>query len=584
MPHAYTRAGYNKTVVPKKHPVLAEFLVFASLAVILYIAIILMTRWHAPINKKFSIDLSYSKLPYYAALSTGRMAIAYIISLVFSFIFARAAVMNRKVERVMIAVLDILQSIPILSFMPGVVLGLVALFPHTNLGLELAAIILIFTSQAWNITFGFYQTLVTTPQELKEAALINRLSFWQRFTRLEVPSGMISLIWNSMMSWAGGWFFLMASEQFTLGDKSYQLPGIGSYLQAAANRGDIAAIFAGLATLIVVIVLLDQLLWRPLIAWGDRFKLEQDESGDKPHSWFLSLLRQSRVLAMLGMMIFRPLLTTIDTFLSKFGRIKDLAIVGKVKKRQVSLRRVVSSVVVVLLLLGLGVGVLETVSIIRDLSVSEWKTISVGAFATLLRVAASLLISVLWTVPFGVAIGLNSKWSKRLQPLVQMTASVPATALFPVLLLVLLTVPSGLNIAAIILMLLGTQWYVLFNVIAGAMAIPNDLKEATSIFQISGWSRWRYLILPSIFPYLVTGMITAAGGAWNASIISEYVTFARKVHKITGLGAIISSAANANDFHLLLASTLTMAILVFAINRLFWQRLYRLAENKYHFE
>ena len=311
MAHTYTQTGYqtavNKTILPKKHHVVAEMFVFATLAALLYIAIILATRAHAPLSRKFSINLSYVKLPYYAALSTGRMAIAYIISLLFSFVYARVAVMNKRVERVMVSILDVLQSIPILSFMPGLVLGLVVLFPHSNIGLELAAIILIFTSQAWNITFGFYQTLITTPEELKEVASINRLSFWQRFTRLEIPAGVTSLTWNSMMSWAGGWFFLMASEQFTLGNKSFQLPGIGSYLQAAANKGDIAAIFCGLGTLILIIILLDQLLWRPLIAWGYRFKIELSESGDKPHSWFLVILKQSSLLTFLNRTAVSPL-------------------------------------------------------------------------------------------------------------------------------------------------------------------------------------------------------------------------------------------------------------------------------------
>jgi NitT/TauT family transport system permease protein len=585
MAHSYTTSGVNKTVINGKHSILTELFIFTGLILILYFIIIMATQWHSPINYKFSINLSYAMLPYYAILSTGRMAIAYVISLVFSLVYARIAVMSKRAEGIMIPILDVLQSIPILSFMPGVVLGLVALFPHTNLGLELSAVILIFTSQAWNITFGFYQTLLTNPQDLKEVALINHFNFWQRFTRLEIPAGMISLIWNSMMSWSGGWFFLMASEQFTLGKRSFQLPGLGSYLQAAASKDNLPALFFGLGTLICVIVLLDQLLWRPLVAWGDRFKIEQDESSEKPHSWFLNLLGSSRVVGFIKRIILTPVVNLLDIVISNRKTFyKGKTISEKEINPTIPVKKILNISIICVLVYLLLFGVIETVDTIKELPLFDWKMILTGTVATFLRTLAALVISTLWTVPVGVAIGLNPKLSKRIQPLVQMTASIPATALFPAILLILLTLPSGLNIAAIILMLLGTQWYLLFNVIAGAMAIPNDLREATAIYKISGWQKWRYLILPSIFPYLVTGMITATGGAWNASIVSEYVTFAGKVYQTSGLGAIIAEAANSDNFRLLLASTLTMAILVFMINRFFWQRIYHLAESKYHFE
>lgn len=585
MAHAFTTSGVNKTVIPQKHSLFTELLIFTGLILILYFIIILATQWRSPINYKFSINLSYTMLPYYAILSTGRMAVAYILSLAFSLAYARIAVMSRNAEGIMIPILDVLQSIPILSFMPGVVLGLVALFPHTNFGLEFAAVILIFTSQAWNITFGFYQTLLTNPQDLKEVAAINHFSFWQRFTRLEVPAGMISLIWNSMMSWSGGWFFLMASEQFTLGKRSFQLPGLGSYLQAAANKNNLPALFVGLGTLIFVIILLDQLLWRPLVAWGDKFKLEQDESNEKPQSWFLTLLRSSKVLSFIRNGIFVPLLHFTDTTLTSITKIfKTKTVPEETTIATLPIKKIIKITIICLLIYVLLFGTIETVDIIKQLPFFEWQMIFSGAVATFLRTFSALVISVLWTVPVGVAIGLNPKLSKKIQPFVQMAASIPATALFPAILLFLLVLPSGLSIAAIILMLLGTQWYLLFNVIAGAMAIPNDLREATAIYKITGIQKWRLLILPSIFPYLVTGLITATGGAWNASIVSEYVTFAGRVYQTTGLGATIARAANNNNFHLLLASTLTMAVLVFIINRFFWQRIYHLAESKYHFE
>lgn len=584
MTNRYAHYGENKITVHKKSPLLADLLVFTFLIFILYSLIILATQWHSPVNPKFTIDLSIIKLPYYAILSTGRMTIAYILSLIFSLVYARIAVVNRKAEGIMIPILDVLQSIPILSFMPGVVLGLVAIFPHSNIGLELAAVILIFTSQAWNITFGFYQTLLTIPQELKEVALINRLTFWQRFIRLEIPSGIISLIWNSMMSWSGGWFFLMASEQFTLGNRSFQLPGLGSFLQAAANKGNITALFLGITTLIFIIIFLDQFLWRPLIAWGDRFKIEQDESNEKPQSWFLTLLAQSNIFEIIHNKLFVPVFSFIAP-LSRMVKTGNRAVEKtRTKIHNVSLVELFTVIIIILLILLFAFGIFASFSIISQISISEWRMIAQGAFATILRTTSALLISMIWTVPVGVAIGLSPTWSKRAQPLVQMAASIPATALFPALLLILLVLPSGLNIAAVILMLLGTQWYVLFNVIAGAMSIPNDLQEASTIYQIKGLNRWRFLILPSIFPYLVTGMITATGGAWNASIVAEYVTFGGSVHKTIGLGALIAGSANTNNYHLLFASTITMAILVFCINKFFWQRLYHFAENKYHFE
>lgn len=580
--HTYTNSGYNKTYLPRRQQLLANMVICAGFVFFLYCIIIVATQWGGHLNRHFTISLSPLELPHYAILSLGRMAIAYIISLTFSFIYAHVAVKNRRIEGIMIPILDVLQSIPILSFMPGVVLALVALFPHSNIGLELAAIILIFTSQAWNITFGFYQTLLTMPSDLKDVSTINHLGSWQRFTRLELPSGMISLIWNSMMSWAGGWFFLMASEQFTLGSKSFQLPGLGSYMQAAANQGNIPALILGIATLIFVIVLLDQLLWRPLVAWGERFKLEQNESDDTLHSWFLTLLTQSGVLRTARRRAVSPVIHGIDRILGRFTdrHRKDVSR-GLFSGSNSSLLGLLVAVLFGALLVA---GVVGAFLACRRLTASEWHMIGDGSLATLARTLTALVLSVLWTVPVGVAIGLNPRWSKRLQPLVQMTASIPATALFPALLLILIAVPHGLALAAIILMLLGTQWYVLFNVIAGAMAIPNDLLEAASIYHIRGLKKWKTIILPAIFPYLVTGMITATGGAWNASIVSEYVTFKGKVHQTVGLGADIARAANEGNFHLLLASTLTMAAIVFIINRFGWQRVYHLAEDRFHIE
>jgi NitT/TauT family transport system permease protein len=574
-----------------------------------YGIVVAASRWATPLTPATQINLSPLSLPLYAGLSTFRMAAAYLLSLLFSLVYARVAIASKVAERVMVPLLDILQSIPILSFLPGVVLSLVALFPHSQMGLELSAILLIFTSQAWNMAFGFHQSLMTIPKDLREAATIYRLNFWQRFTRLEVPFGMIGLIWNSMMSWAGGWFFLMAAEQFTLGDHSFQLPGLGSYLQTAADAGNVGALLLGLFTLIVVIVLLDQLLWRPLIAWADRFKVEQTASGQAPTSAVLQMLRRSALLEWTQEHALRPTGRWIDRGMSQLlafsgsraplsagtttqtARSMPRAVETHTNEartsrvaRRWSLRRIVGWLVLGVVLAGCLWGVAQAVSLFVHLTPGDWSTIALSAGATLLRTTAALVIGAAWTVPVGVVIGLHPRLAQRAQPIVQMLASIPALALFPALLLLLIGLPGGLNIAAVGLMLLGTQWYILFNVIAGAMAIPSDLREAAAIYKLRGWRRWRTLILPAIFPYLVTGLITATGGAWNASIVSEYVTFNQHVYSTVGLGALIASSATGANFALLLAATLAMATVVVGVNRLFWRRLYRLAEQRFHLD
>jgi len=542
------------------------------------------SRWTAPLTPAVSIDLSPTALPAYAGYSLLRMALGYLLSLVFTLIYGHIAATQHRAELVMLPLLDILQSIPILSFLPAVILALVAAFPHSNVGLELASVILIFTSQAWNITFSFYHSVRTLPADLKEVSTITRLRPWQRFVKLEVPSSMIGLIWNSMMSWAGGWFFLMASEQFTLGSRSFQLPGLGSYLQAAANAGNTGDILLGLATLIALIILLDFLFWRPLVAWADKFKVELSSGADTPHSPVLDALRRSALIALVNRKVFRPIGRLLSRLLNRLqplpGATAELPPKGETS-HPLSLRRILTIVLTLLLLVFVLLGVWAMIRLLIQIDPATWGTLILAAMATWVRTLVALLIGVAWTVPAGVAIGLSPRWSRRLQPVVQVIASIPATAIFPVLLLALVDLPGGLSYAAILLMLLGTQWYILFNVIAGAMAIPSDLREATTIYHATRWRKWRTLILPAIFPYLVTGMITATGGAWNASIVSEYVQFNNHTVSTFGLGASIASAAAAPNYPVLLAATLLMSIVVVVINRLLWRRLYALAERRY---
>ena len=547
--------------------------------------VIAAARWATPLTPAVSISLSPSVLPAYAGYSLLRMILGYLLSLIFTLIYGQIAATRRRAETVMIPLLDILQSIPILSFLPTVILVLVAAFPHSNVGLELSSVIFIFTSMAWNMTFSFYHSARTLPTDLQEVATITRLRPWQRFVRLVVPASMIGLIWNSMMSWAGGWFFLMASEQFTLGSRSYQLPGLGSYLQAAANAGNTGALILGLFTLVLLIVLLDLLFWRPLVAWADKFKVELSSGADEPHSFVLDTLRRSALIAAANRRVFRPLGSLIARLLNRTQPLTKEEIPEKEQNSlRPSIRRIVNIIFVLLLIVLVLLGLWGAVGLLGQVKLAEWGSLLLAAFATWLRTLTALLIGVAWTVPAGVAIGLSPRWSRRLQPVVQVVASIPATALFPVLLLALIGLPYGLSYAAILLMLLGTQWYILFNVIAGAMAIPSDLREASTVYHVMSWRRWRKLILPGIFPYLITGLLTASGGAWNASIVSEYVQFGGQTHSIFGLGASIAGAAAAANYPVLLAGTLLMSAFVVVINRLVWKRLYALAERRYTLE
>jgi NitT/TauT family transport system permease protein len=537
--------------------------------------------WMGPVTAAARISQSPRALPLYALYSLVRIAVAYGLSLGFALLYGYVAASSRRAEIFMIPLLDILQSIPVLSFLPGVMLAMVAIFPHRQFGVELGSILLIFTGQVWNIAFSFYSSLKTEPRELKEAATIYRFGHWQRFVELDLPFSTIGLVWNSMMSVAGGWFFLMACEMFVLGDRDFRLPGLGSFLQTAAGNGDTRAILWGLAAMVGVIVLLDQLIWRPVIVWADKFKFEQVESSRSTSHNLLHLIGRASFVIRAYRFIVRPV---SNWLILTFAQGARRAAATLTAPKQEKSRRVLLGILGVAILVGLGFTVFHAVRELSDLHRADYFHLLRSAAFTFLRVNAALLIGALWTVPVGVAIGSNARLSRVAQPLVQLAASVPATALFPVILLFLIRLRGGLEIAAMLLMLLGTQWYILFNVIAGAMAIPTDLKEVASIFCFTSWHRWRYLILPAIFPYLVTGMITASGGAWNASIIAEYFHFQGRIVSAPGLGSTISRASDSGRFDVLLASTLIMSVVVVCMNRFVWRRLYRLASSRYKLE
>lgn len=523
------------------------------------------------------ISLSPTILPWYTLFSIGRMTAAYALSVVFTLLYGRAAANSRRAEQFLMPLLDVLQSVPILSFLPVVLLSLSAFFPQT-LAAELASIILIFTSQAWNMTFAWYQSLSTVPKELREASAIFGLNAWMKFKSLELPFGMIGLVWNSMISWAGGWFFLMAAEIFTVGEKDFRLPGLGAYLYEAANQNDSVALFWGLAALILTVALLDQLVWCPLIAWSNHYKVEMIEDDETTASWFYNLIGSSRLLHWISGRMIAPFVDALDRALLRRFPMRHHIIGGSTEQK--GRAQFFSS----LFWIAIVYGLYRTGTMLADVPFSQWVQVAMGVLATLLRVTVALVLALAWTVPMGVAIGANRRLSAILQPVIQITASVPATALFPVILLFALKLPGGLNLAAVLLMLMGTQWYLLFNIIAGVSAIPQDLKYTSQLMQLSGWQRWRTLTLPAIFPYLITGAITACGGAWNASIVAEYQSFGGQVLWVTGIGSMIARATAAGDYPLLLAATLSMVLTVVFINRLLWRRLYLLAEEKYRME
>jgi NitT/TauT family transport system permease protein len=565
------KAGSNRTFT------WGDLFAFLAIVVLLYLGVRLAFSSPAVIQGP-EISLKPQALPWYALFSVARMAAAYFLSLVFSLVYGSYAASRPSAERVLIPLLDILQSVPILSFLPVVLLSLSAVLPE-NLAVELASVVLIFTSQAWNLTFAWFQSVTTIPKELREAAKIFRLNSWLRFRQLELPFAAISLIWNSMMSWAGGWFFLMAAEIFTLGQRDFRLPGLGSYLQEAANQSDFRAIIYGITTLVLVIILLDQFVWRPLLAWSERFKVAMVESDNPPTSWFYNLMRSSRIMSGLGKAVFQPLQERLDSW-----SLRALPMKQDEPQKGRSLLSWVYQILQYILILALAYGAYLVIGMLTGISASSWGQIALGSAATFARVLIALILALAWTLPLGVAIGTNPRLAALLQPVVQIAASIPATALFPVFLVFLLHLPAGINLAAILLMLMGTQWYLLFNIIAGASAIPQDLKYTSSLLQLKGWRLWKTLILPALFPYVITGAITAMGGAWNASIVAEHVNFGGESVSTIGIGAIITQATADGDYTLLLAATLSMILVVVLLNRLVWRRLYQLAEEKYRME
>ncbi len=543
-------------------------------------------EWAGILRPTIQIDLSFRSLPRYTFFSLVRGLAAYGISFLFTVLYGYWAAKDRLAERILIPVLDILQSIPVLGFMPGVILALVGLFPHSNTGLELAAILMIFTGQAWNMTFSFYNSLKSVPSYLQEAGTVYQFNWWQRLLRVEFPYSAISLIWNSMMSMAGGWFFLMVCEAFQLGNRDFRLPGIGSYMSVAIEKGDVPAMLGAVISMIIMIVGLDQLLWRPLVVWAQKFRIEDSVQEEEMQSWFLDLLHHSHILRWLGVFnryIAGKAVLILHRLLPKHPRAAGTdAGAKKRSSARIQPAVLISRTMFVLLSIILLLVVAQIVRLLIQVPRRQWLILFGSDLLTLVRVAAAVVIGTLWTLPVGLRIGLSPRLSRVMQPLVQVAASFPAPMLFPLVIALLSVLHIGLGVGSTVLMMVGTQWYILFNVIAGAQSIPSDLKEAATNFDITGRQRLWSLYFPSVFPYLVTGWVTASGGAWNASIVAEVVSFHGQSLQTRGIGSVINNAAFHARFGELAAAILIMSLTVVLINRFVWRRLYRLASTKYN--
>ncbi len=545
----------------------AELFFLALVASLIGGAVMVGKQVSARYISAIHIDLSIGALPKYTLLSLGRGFMAYLLALVFTLVYGTIAAHNPRAEKLMLPALDVLQAIPVLGFLPGLVLAMIALFPRREIGLELACVIMIFTGQAWNMTFSFHGSLKSIPQPLREVAAVQGLGWWKVFRLVEVPAAMIGLVWNSMMSMAGGWFFLTVNESFRLQNHDYRLPGIGSYMTEAIDQGNVTAMIAAIVAMMTMIVLVDQLFWRPIVVWAQRFKMEDTADVDRPQSWVLAVLQRSR------------LYSRIIELLNRRRRQRHmpptkLIAVARAPAQLWWLVAALRTAFVLAILAAAGWGAWAMTHLLMQLpwhspsSNSDWVHVLLGLGASFARTTAAVLIGAAWALPVGILIGLSPRWSQRLQPVIQAVASFPAPMLFPLVTILLVVLHIPFTIGCVALMLLGAQWYILFNVIAGATAIPADLKEVALVNGMGRRERWTRLYIPCVFPYLVTGLVTAAGGAWNATIVAEYINVKGHVFTAFGLGSTIFSASE-GDFPLLCASILTMAVFVVLINRLF---------------
>ncbi len=546
----------------------AVLIVFAVLVAVAQVTPDTLKPLDAPHATEVSLDPSH--LPAYALRTTLRMFAALAASLAFTFTFAPLAAKSRRAGLVMVPLLDILQSVPILGFLSFTTAFFMSLFPGRVAGLEFAAIFAIFTSQAWNMAFSMYQSLTTIPADLDEATRAFRLSGWQRFWRLEAPFAMPGLVWNMMLSMSGGWFFVVASEAISIGDSTWKLPGIGSYVAVALDRRDIWAVFYAIGAMLVVILLYDQLLFRPLVAWSAKFRFELVAGATNADPWMLQVLRRTRALRAGGVML-REALGALGHLVPRMPQRP-----ARSRSRRAAATRTgdVAFLTVVALVVALALWRIVAYIAGGDVGWGDLgQTVLLGC-ATLLRVVVLIALASLLWVPIGVWLGLRPAWAQRAQPVVQFLAAFPANLFFPIFVVAIVHFHLSRNIWLTPLMILGTQWYILFNVIAGASAFPGDLREAAENFHVGGLLWWRRVILPGIFPYFVTGAITASGGSWNAAIVSEVAAWGDTHLSAYGLGAYIAHATERGDFPRIVLGVAMMSLFVLAFNRAVWRPLY----------
>jgi NitT/TauT family transport system permease protein len=556
--------------------------VFGLLWTILHFGSGMVTRFNE--NETLEISTDLVNIPYYAGRTLLRMWIAFGFSLLFTFCAGYAAAKNRVARSIILPVMDILQSVPVLGFLSITVTGFMALFPGSLLGVECASIFAIFTGQVWNMAFGFYHSLVTIPNDLQEAATNFRLSRWQRFGALEVPSSMHSLIWNSMMSFGGGWFFVAQSEAITVLNKNIKLPGLGSYMATAVDKGDNLAALWAIIAMLAIILASDQLVWRPLLAWADKFKMELVESGDAPESWLYSFLRRAYLFDWIEEKILQPLSDVFVRFRKGVESLGPLSIKAR-KTAGWWLPRLIGVIIGIWIAYQMVLGIIAAVAALYDhVSWHHFRHLCILGLLTMGRVVfMTVFATIIWT-PIGVWIGSRPEIARFAQPFAQIAASFPVNMTFPFVVGFFVATHISINWGSILLIAMGTQWYILFNVIAGAMAIPSDLKEAARTYGLRGWAVWRTLILPAIFPFWVTGACTAAGGAWNASIVAELATWGNTTLKADGLGAYIAEVTQKGDTPMIISSIAIMCIFVVTTNKLVWRRLYDYAERRFHLD
>lgn len=523
------------------------------------------------------ISLDASNLPEYALRTTIRMLLAVLASLVFTLVYATAAAKSKRAGQIMIPLLDILQSVPVLGYISFTITGFLALFPGNTLGVEAAAIFAIFTSQAWNMTFSMYQSLQSIPSDMNEAACVFKLSGWQKFWKMELPYAMPGLVWNMMVSMSGGWFFVVASEAITVGEHRISLPGIGSYIALAISEQNMHAIFYAIASMTLVIFLYDQLLFRPLVAWSDKFRYEMTASQNVPESWVLDLFAKSR----LGRKLRVPL-QKLSHFILRIRLFR--AGVQPVYMTSAQMRLLDYAWFVLLAVVAGFAGRHIVLFLSQSVTWADLGEVAVLAGLTLLRVVVLILFASLVWVPLGVCIGLRPKLAQLVQPLAQFLSAFPANLLFPLAVMGISHYHLNPDIWLSPLMILGTQWYILFNVVAGASSFPNDLKEAAQNLQIHGWLWWRKVMLPGIFPYYLTGALTASGGAWNASIVAEAVSWGKQSYSARGLGAYIAHMTEAGDITHIVLGVAAMSLTVVLFNKFFWRPLYVISAKKLRFE